>query len=232
MPTTQIISNAAFGDWSFVAAQTAITSTVISAFALLILHWLSPEFAPSWRMVSEYANGKYRWVLSLVFFSWALSSVALCVALWPVTSTTLGKIGIGFLMLAVVGQIMGGLFDINHKLHSPAAMIGIPSLCIAAVILNLTLRSQIGVAAPPAWSSHLPWISFALMVGAFVLFFASLKAAGIDVAAQTSPFQELPSGVTGYVGWANRLLFLTSYLWVILASVSVLKVAGRATTAL
>ena len=48
-------------------------------------------------------------------------------------ASTLGKVGLGVLILAGVGQVMGGLFDINHPLHGPAAMIGPsqarPSIC-------------------------------------------------------------------------------------------------------
>ena len=61
----------------------AIGATAVSLAALIGLHVVSPEFAPSWRMVSEYANGRHAWLLSVVFFAWAASSFALLPALWP-----------------------------------------------------------------------------------------------------------------------------------------------------
>lgn len=203
----------------------AIVATLVSLVALLALHVVSPEFAPSWRMVSEYANGRYSWLLMIVFLAWAAGSIALLLALWPVSGSTLGKIGMLFLLLAGIGQVMGGLFDINHKLHGPAAMIGIPSLCIAAVLLTLAMARQPGFVAPPLWSAHLPWISFVLMLGAFALFMSALKGAGVDVSAQTTPLEELPAGVSAYVGWANRLLFAASYTWTILMSLAVMRSA-------
>lgn len=206
-----------------IAAYFAIGATAVSGAALLLLHALSPEFAPSWRMVSEYANGRFSWVLTIVFAAWAIGSFALVAALWPLSAGTLGKIGLGVLILAGVGQVMGGLFDINHPLHGPAAMIGIPSLCVAAVLLTKAMSHHPGLEAPPAWSMHLPWVSFVLMLAAFGLFISSLKAAGVDVTGQSGPLAELPANVSGYVGWANRLLFAASYLWVVLASQSVLK---------
>ena len=213
------------GGWSALAAGVALLATAVSCASLVLLHLLSPEFAPSWRMVSEYANGRFGWLLTLVFLGWALSSFALLVALWPLWSGTLpGKVGLIFLILAGIGQVMGGLFDINHKLHGPAAMIGIPSLCLAAVLLTLALARTEGITAPPLWSAHLPWISFALMLGALALFFSSLKAAGIDLSGQSGPMEALPDGVLGLVGWANRLLFAASYLWVTLAALAVLNV--------
>jgi hypothetical protein len=43
------------------------------------------------------------------------------------------------------------------------------------------------------------------------------------MSALSRPLAKLPDGVSGYVGWANRLLFAASYLWVVFASLSVLK---------
>jgi hypothetical protein len=139
----------------------------------------------------------------------------------PFADSTLGKVGLFFLFLGGIGQTMGALFDINHKLHGPAAMIGIPSLCIAAVLLTIALGRRADIAAPPVWSAHLPWLSFALMLGTLALFFSALKSAGVDMSG--GPLKELPAGVSGYVGWANRLLFGATYLWVVLASLSVIK---------
>lgn len=209
------------------AAYLGLAATAVSGAALLVLHGVSPEFAPSWRMVSEYANGRYPWLLTLVFAGWAISSFALAAAVRPWSAGALGTAGLMFLLLAGVGQTMGGLFDINHRMHGPAAMIGIPSLCVAAVLVTIALSRRAGIDAPPAWSAHLPWISFVLMLGAFALFFSSLKAAGIDMSGQSGPLAELPPGVSGYVGWANRLLFAASYLWTVLASLSVLKANGH-----
>lgn len=208
------------------AAYAAIAATTVSCAALILLHVVSPEFQPSWRMVSEYANGRHAWLLLLVFLAWALSSFALAAALWPLWASALGKVGLLFLALAGVGQAMGGLFDINHKLHGPAAMIGIPSLCIAAVLLTLAMSRHTGMIAPPAWSAHLPWIAFALMLGAFALFFAALQSAGVDLSGQAGPLKELPPGVTAYVGWANRLIFASIYLWTVLAALSVVRATG------
>lgn len=210
-------------DWVAPAARVSLVATATSALALIMLHVVSPELAPSWRMVSEYANGRAPWLLTVVFAGWAVSSVALAIALRPLAATRLGKTGLACLVLAAVGQTMGGLFDINHPLHGPAAMIGIPSLCVAAVLLTRALAPRTDIATPPRWSAHLPWISFALMLGAFAMFIVALQGAGVDMSAQTSPMKELPPGVSGYVGWANRLLFAATYVWAVLISRAVLS---------
>ena len=222
-----IANQAGSGSFSAAAAYAAIAAIAISCTALIVLHVVSPEFAPSWRMVSEYANGRHAWLLIFVFLAWAFSSFALAVALWPLSASNLGKIGLLFLVLSGIGQAMGGLFDIHHKLHGPAAMIGIPSLCIAAVVLTMAMAREDGVVALPTWSAHLPWITFALMLGTFAVFLPALKSAGVDVSAQTGPLKELPPDVLGYVGWANRLIFVSSYVWTVLAALQVVRAAGR-----
>ena len=209
--------------WVAPAALVSLLATGVSCLSLIGLHVLSPEFAPSWRMVSEYANGRAPWLLTMVFVGWAISSGALVVALWPLSATTLGRTGLLFLALGGVGQTMGAVFDINHALHGPAAMIGIPSMCVASVLLTRALSRCSGVEAPPRWSAHLPWISFAMMLAALALFFSTLQAAGVDMSAQAGPLRELPPGVSGYVGWANRLLFVATYVWAGLVSRAVLR---------
>lgn len=218
-----IADQAVSGNWSAQAAWVALAATAVSCGALILLHVVSPDFSPSWRMVSEYANGRAPWLLSVVFFAWAAASFALVFALWPLSASTPGKVGLAFLILAGIGQAMGGAFDINHKLHGPAAMIGIPSLCIAAVLVTLALAGRPDISAPPAWSAHLPWISFGIMIATLIMFFGALKAAGVEMNGQSEPLKVLPDGVSGYVGWANRLLFAASYLWAVLTSLAVLK---------
>ena len=211
--------------WLAPAAYLSMAGIGASLAALLALHVASSEFAPSWRMVSEYANGRHEWLLTLVFIGWAVSSFALVVAAWPLRETTQGKVSLVFLLLGGVGQAMGAFFDINHTLHGPAAMLGVPSLCIGAVLMTRALARRPDIAAPPVWSAHLPWIAFALMIGAFMLFFSSLQAAGVDVSGHAGPLKQLPTGVSAHIGWANRALFAVSYLWAVLASVAVVRAA-------
>lgn len=210
------------------AAATAIAAAATSALCLVALHLLSPEFDVSWRMVSEYANGRYGWLLTAVFTTWAVASWALAVALWPLRATWLGRLGLVFLVLAGIGQMMGGIFDINHTLHGAAFAIGVPSLTLAALIVTIALRRT--GADIPMWPAHLSWISFVLMAATMVLFITSLSRVGIDVSAQSGPLADLPPGVTAYHGWANRLLFAASYLWLILAGRSRAREPGSRAT--
>jgi hypothetical protein len=195
-------------------------ATAASAAVLLLLaslHVLSPEFDPSWRMVSEYANGSYGWLLSLMFIAWAISSWSLAFAIRSQIRTTAGRIGLIFLILAGVGEAMGAIFDINHPLHGMAAMIGIPSLPVAAMLISVSLgRTQEWSTAKKTllWAANLTWVSLVLLAMAFAILVVTYTQAGGDMTAGAAP-TVLPSGVIALVGWANRLLIIVYCAWVI-----------------
>lgn len=148
---------------SLTAARLAIATSVITLLLLASLHILSQEFDPSWRMVSEYANGRYGWVLSLMFASWAVSSWALAFAIWSQVKTRAGKIGLVLLVSAGVGEVTASVFDINHPpFHDMAGYIGILCLPVAAMLISLSLsRTQPWSAARMVllWTANMatPW---------------------------------------------------------------------------
>jgi hypothetical protein len=186
-------------------ARVSFVAAVASLIFLAALHILSPEFDPSWRMVSEYALGSYGWVLLLMFLSWALSCVALLFAIRSQIKTIGGKIGLGFLLLAAVGMTMGGLFDVNHDLHGLAAMIGIPSLPIAAVLISVSLgRNSPWTSARRSliWTAILTWVGLILM--------------NVAIFTGFSPTGEANPGA--WFGWANRLLIIAYNGWLMIVA--------------
>ena len=44
-----------------IAAVTALVAGGISVTLILILHFVEPEYDPSWRMISEYSLGRHGW---------------------------------------------------------------------------------------------------------------------------------------------------------------------------
>src|SRR5262245_38747636 len=122
------------------AARLAIAAAAVALLLLTILHILSPEFDPAWRMVSEYALGRYGWVLSLLFLAWGISSWALAAALWPQVATRAGKAGVWLLIIAGLGEAMASEFDITHDTgHAIAGLLGMGSFPVAAVALSISL---------------------------------------------------------------------------------------------
>ena len=183
------------------AAKISFAASTASLVFLFALHILSPEFDPSWRMVSEYALGNYGWVLTWMFLTWALSCVALFLAIRSQVQTLAGKIGLGFLLLSAVGITMGGVFDLNHNLHGLAAMIGMPSLPFAAILISLGLIRHPAWAAVRRlllWTAILTWMSLLLM-----------NIAVFSAFSQSS--EQLSQGA--WVGWANRFLIVAYHAW-------------------
>jgi hypothetical protein len=211
------------------AARLAIAAAAATLLLLASLHVLSPEFDPSWRMVSEYANGHYGWVLSLMFAAWGLSSWALAFAIWPEARTTPTRIGLVLLTVAGVGQAMAAAFDINHDtLHGVAGALGILGLPIAAMLISVSLgRTEPWSVAKRTllWTANLTWVSVALLGATFVLLVATFSQVGGGLPAQAP--KVLPPGVIGLVGWANRLLVVLYCVWVITVAWQALKLRRR-----
>ncbi len=202
-------------------ARLAIASSLASLLALGLLHILSPEFDPAWRMVSEYANGNFGWVLSLFFAFWGISTWALAFALWSQVRTTSGKVGLYFLVAAGIGEAMASVFDINHALHNVASLIGIPSLAVAAMLISASLvKNEPWFAARKSllWTANLTWISILLMAITFGIMIATFMGSGAEMPTEGTVVNTLPAGVIGLVGWANRFLVLVYNVWVILVA--------------
>jgi hypothetical protein len=211
-------------------ALLAIAAAAATLLLLASLHALSPEFDPSFRMVSEYALGHYGWVLSLMFLAWGISSWALAVALWSQMQTRAGKVGLWFLVIAGIGEAMASIFDITHDTgHSIAGVLGMVGFPIAAVLLSVSLgRTQAWRAAKKLllWLANLNWISVVLLVATLVLMTVQFAQANGGQLPQQAPAR-LPAGVLGLDGWADRLIVLSNCLWVFVAAWQVMKLAGQ-----
>lgn len=199
------------------AAQLAIVGAFAALLALTSLHVLSPEFNPSWRMVSEYANGHYGWVLSVMFVTWGASTLALVVAIRSEARTTPIKIGLVVLALAGIGEAMAAPFDLNHDtLHGLAGVLGMGGLPIAAMLISVSLgRTAAWGSARRSllWTATLTWVSVALLAATFVLMVVTFSQTPGGI--PTHPPKVLPHGVIGLVGWANRLLVVLYCAWAI-----------------
>lgn len=90
---TQQFSTSDPSQISQAAAWFAIFTNLLAVLLLAALHILSPEFSPSWRMISEYVLGHYAWMLSLMFLCSGVSCWALVVAIHSAIGTKCGKAG-------------------------------------------------------------------------------------------------------------------------------------------
>jgi len=208
-------------------ANGTIALGLISLFCFLSLHFLSSEFKPSFRMVSEYALGKHKWILTTFFICWGLCSITSGFMLWNIVTSGWAKFGVICLFLTGTGAIMGALFDVQHKLHGLAFGIGIPFLPIGALLITYHLIQKTewqNHSTSLLLSSHSIWISVVLMAVTMFLLFSSLKSAGIAFGPDSPPLAELPKGVIGVNGWANRLLVVCYILYPVLTAKALLTI--------
>ncbi len=212
------------------SARLSIAAAVTTLLLLVSLHVLSPEFNPSWRMVSEYAPGHYGWVLSLMFLAWGISAWALAVALWSQVKTRAGKIGLWFLVIAGLGEALASVFDITHDTgHSIAGVLGMGGFPIAALLLSFSLGclpAWRGTRSLLLWLANLNWISVVLLVATLVLMTVQFAQATGGHLPQYAPTR-LRAGVLGGDGWADRLIVLSNCLWVLVAARPMMKLKDR-----
>lgn len=217
-----------------IVAPAAWLATILAVGTILLLaglHVASPEFDPSWRMISEYAFGHYGWVLSLMFLCWGTSSWALAVGIWSQVRTKSGKVGLWFLVVAGIGEAMASVFDVTHNTgHAIAGLLGVGGFPVAALLLSVSLgRTEAWSRTKRAllWIANLSWISVLLLAATLVLMTMQLAKANGRQLPQHAP-KSLPPGVLGWDGWANRLVVASYCLWVFVVAWQAIKLRRKA----
>jgi hypothetical protein len=200
-------------------ALLTLASGVLSLLCLFILHFTSPEFKPSWRMISEYALGKHKWLITCFFIFWSISSFSLSVLLWPTVSGTWATAGVVLLFISGIGELTGGLFDVKHKLHGAAFGLGVPALPAAALMLSYNMKED----STLILLAHSTWISVVLMAVSMILLISGFKKAGLPMGPDVTPPEKLPAGVIGISGYANRLLVLCYVGWLMVMAYAYLS---------
>ena len=206
------------------APRFAIAATGAFIALVAILHVIAPEYAPSWRFLSEYAVGPYGWVMALAFLTMAAACAALFVAIRAEVRGVLGYLGLAVLLLTIVGMALAAFFPMDlitidpadatdtGRMHALAAMIGIPSMPVGALLVSLGLGRQ------PGWSearAPMLWAAFAVLVS-LVLMFLPIGV----LLPQNGGF-----GPAVPVGWLNRLLMLAYCVWVLIVARQAAKLA-------
>jgi hypothetical protein len=210
------------------APKVALVGSITTLVLLAALHVASPEFDPSWRMVSEYALGRYPWLLSAMFLCWALSSWALVAALRSLSGSWIGKAGLALLAVSGLGEALAAYYDVSAEtMHGVAATLGVPTLPVAALLIGVAMDRSPGRGAGRSAmrvATHLTWISFLLVGASMALFFSTYTAAGADPAA--GPPTSLPEGTIALNGWANRLLIICYCAWIAATARRLMKLAS------
>jgi hypothetical protein len=197
------------------AARLSLGASTLFLVLLVVLHVIKPEVDPSWQMISEYAIGRYGWIMTLAFLALTVSYVALFIAIRSQLRTIVGRIGLALLLVSAVGLAMGGIFTTDPSTVSPDAMtpsgrlhgwgflLGVPTFPIAATLICWGLTRNQGWASARrslVWMACLVWLSILVFVVSMATMFKGTF--GPDV----------------LIGWQNRLLMLAYTGWVMVAA--------------
>jgi Protein of unknown function (DUF998) len=181
----------------------AIGGIVYFVVAVVVLHFLRPEYNPVNHAVSNYAVGPYGYLMTAAFYVQALSVFALALGISrSIAFTNRLGVAVQLLCLAGLGMVVMGIFPGDaHALHPPATLTGVIhwaaagisflSIMIAAFLLSRSFRND------EHWQAfERPCFRLALaMVGALVLYgFLAL---------------------VGWIGIGQRIFIAVCLLWLL-----------------
>jgi hypothetical protein len=197
-----------------VAAVYSLGASALSVGLIVSLHFLEPEFDPSWRMLSEYSLGRYGVLMRAAFLAMGTAVIAVAVALWG----TAGVWSLGLLLVAL-GPLGAAFIDTDpittpraqmsrrSNVHSALGSLFILGFPLAATIAGISAASEPAVGSVLAWASIVPWITLVWFIG------TSIRHARPDAVG----------GPEVRVGWPNRVNILADLGWVALAAVTLLR---------
>ena len=199
-------------------ALIAIGGIVYFVVAVVVLHFLRPEYNPINHAVSNYAVGPFGYLMTAAFYVLALSVFALALGLTrSIALTNLSRVAVLILCLASVGMVVMGIFPGDvHALHPPATITGVIhwtaagisflSIMIAAFLLSSRFRTD------ERWQAfqHRCFLLALAMVGALLLY-------GI-------------LALVGWIGMGQRIYIAVCLLWLLVLARWLWLVAMRETS--
>jgi len=212
---------------SLAVARLSLVCGATFVVLLAALHIARPDLDPSWRVISEYALGRFGWMMTIAFLALGSSAISLFVAILSQVQDLLGKIGLAFLLVGATGPILAALFttdpittpmdeiSTNGMIHSTGAALS-DGILIAATLLTLSLTRK-----NPNWSvARKPLILMTILawVGA-VAFTASMVI--------LLPRNEGQLGPDVLIGWQGRLVMVAYAAWLMTAAWCAIQVRSR-----
>jgi len=153
---------------------------IYAAVALLTLHFLRPDYAPASNFISNYAVGRYGWVMTTWFLAMSCGLLALAAGLHTsgLRSIT-ARLGMFLLLVAAVGLVVSAVFptDIpgapstrSGAIHDQSFLVNVGSIFMASILLSASFGTH------PAWRSFrgTAWILTVLIFAGFVIQFLTL----------------------------------------------------------
>jgi Protein of unknown function (DUF998) len=208
------------------AARLSFAGAATFVVLLAALHFIKPELDPSWHFISEYAIGRYGWIMVLAFLSLAIGYVSLFVALLSQLRTIAGRIGLALLLVSALSLIIAAIFTTDPitlskdavttegTLHNLGGTLGI-AMPFAAALIGWKLASN------PVWSSARRPLLWATGL-ALVTFVVSFFSLGVMVSLSGGTF-----GPEVLVGWPNRIEVVAYCVWLMTVAWQALKLCRQ-----
>jgi hypothetical protein len=209
---------------SHTAGWLAIGAIVLYQVLLIVLIFLRPDLDPSWHTISEWAIGRYGWMMSGGFLISGISYAAVFALLKPHLSGGMGRIGLALLAVCFIGAFGVGFCTTDPMpIHPPLStrgtlhvIFGTAQLALfpfAALLISLSLARKNTEWMPARrallWSAGLPLFGFL----SFVLYSALFV---------------FPLGPGAYgpgvnIGWPPRFAFFSYALWVVILGLQAIR---------
>ncbi|MCD1261121.1 DUF998 domain-containing protein [Paenibacillus athensensis] len=204
------------------AAKLSILTSSLFIIILASLHVLEREFDPTWRFISEYALGKFGWLMHLCFYLIALSLVSIGIVIVSQLRSIMIYISLIILLMSATGLFIAGIFvtdpiviyqnkaTFSGQMHVLGASLDYTP--IAAFLISLALVRH------KAWQivrTRLLVTSCIMLVlmFAFMFFLPRDGAFGPGV----------------YAGLIGRFLIMSYYAWIVVVGFHFLKLSKRNT---
>jgi len=202
------------------AARGSLVAGGTFAALLAGLHLLEAEFDPTWRFVSEYALGRFGWLMRVAFGALAISLLGAVISLARHVSTVLGTIGLAIIAIAVVGLLIAAVFVTDPITTAPDAY---------------TVSGRMHVVG-----ASLDWSPIGMLLAGWALSRnangrrhrrALILTAGLTLVLTAAFTAALPhNGQYGpgvYAGLNGRFLLLSYLGWIVTVSRHILSPGGR-----
>jgi hypothetical membrane protein len=186
-------------------ATAAIVCFAYSAIALLTLHLLRPDYAPATNFISNYAVGRYGWIMTTWFLAMSCGLLTLAIGLYcNGLSSIRARLGLFLFVIAAIGLVVSAVYPTDvpgapstrsGDIHGMSFLVNVGSIFIATVLLSASFAHH------PTWRSYrrTAWMLTALMVVGFAVQFLTLH-------------KGMPYGL------ANRFFVVVLFAWLFAVS--------------
>lgn len=190
---------------------------------LFLLHVINTSVSPSWQPISEYALGKFGWLMNLAFILLGCSFAFLGMFLIQKLPNIGSKIGGVLLLLASVGNFLAGFFNtdpvttspenmtVSGQIHSGAAGL-LALMIIATIFVTIQFYKQTGLKPFKKLMltmTTLVWLFELSLVG--VMGYYLSKTNGMIT-------EETP------IGWLGRIVVVSCAVWCFICARNLQKV--------